>query len=145
MSLWRRLTPLVSKGRSLATAPASARGHHGDGTGARTWRILSFVVAVPGVAICMLNAWLQMENHPYKPEEFVPYHHLRIRTKINPLPASRGCGLTPPPQGESLLPSALCRCPPLGCISWADGNHSLFHNPHTNPLPTGYEEARGHH
>lgn len=52
-------------------------GHAG-----RTWKILSFVVAIPGVAVCMLNVWLQMENHPHEQPPFVAYHHLRLRTKV---------------------------------------------------------------
>ncbi|XP_053550092.1 cytochrome c oxidase subunit 6A, mitochondrial-like [Bombina bombina] len=60
-------------------------GAHKEGSGsARTWKILSFVVAIPSVGICMLNAWLQKQNHSPDPPEFVAYSHLRIRTKPFP-------------------------------------------------------------
>lgn len=50
---------------------------------AKTWKILSFVVALPGVAVCMLNTFLKEKEHSHDaPPEFVPYTHLRIRTKV---------------------------------------------------------------
>ncbi|KAI2666299.1 Cytochrome c oxidase subunit 6A, mitochondrial [Labeo rohita] len=82
-------TAMVAR-RALA---AASQGSHEGG-------------ALPGVGVCMANAYMKMRAHSHDQPEFVPYPHLRIRTKPWP---------------------------------WGDGNHSLFHNSHTNPLPTGYE------
>merc|ERR1712098_503618 len=84
---------------------SASAAEHGEQS-AKTWKILTFVVALPGVAVCMLNMYLKEQNHSHEQPEFVPYSHLRIRSKRFP---------------------------------WGDGNHSLFHNPHLNALPDGYE------
>uniref|UniRef100_A0A3B3X6H2 Cytochrome c oxidase polypeptide VIa n=1 Tax=Poecilia mexicana TaxID=48701 RepID=A0A3B3X6H2_9TELE len=60
---------------------AAAAGHGGDS--AKTWKILTFVIALPGVAVCMLNTFLKEKEHSHDaPPEFVPYTHLRIRSKV---------------------------------------------------------------
>lgn len=78
--------------------------------GYKLWKRLTFIVALPSVALCMLNAYLKhQEEHAagHHRKEFVPYEHLRIRNKRFP---------------------------------WGDGQKSLFHNPEVNALPSGYEE-----
>ncbi|TNN70068.1 Cytochrome c oxidase subunit 6A, mitochondrial [Liparis tanakae] len=64
-------------------AAASAPSHEG---GAKTWKILTFVLALPGVAVCIANVYLKMQAHSHEQPEFVPYPHLRIRTKASHTP-----------------------------------------------------------
>merc|ERR1712025_1106799 len=68
--------------------------------GSSMWKKLTFF------AIILANVNAFSGDHEEKPE-FIPYDHLRIRSKKFP---------------------------------WGDGNKSLFHNPHVNALPDGYEE-----
>lgn len=46
------------------------------------WKKLSFFVAVPGVALCMLNVYLGAMQEEHHQPPFVPYEHMRIRNKV---------------------------------------------------------------
>ena len=54
--------------------------------GYKLWKRLSFFVAIPAVALCMLNTYLkhQEDHETYVRPEFVKYEHLRIRNKRFP-------------------------------------------------------------
>nr|XP_033813132.1 cytochrome c oxidase subunit 6A, mitochondrial [Geotrypetes seraphini] len=99
---WGLSRSLRVGGRCFSAAP-----QHDTQSAARLWKILTFVVALPGVGVCMLNAYLKAQHHSHERPEFIPYSHLRIRTK--PFP-------------------------------WGNGDKTLFHNPHVNALPSGYED-----
>ncbi|XP_060927557.1 cytochrome c oxidase subunit 6A, mitochondrial [Limanda limanda] len=62
----------------------SATAAEGHGDLAKKWKMLSFLIAVPGVAVCMLNMYLKQSHHSEERPEFIPYSHLRIRTKAFP-------------------------------------------------------------
>jgi len=115
MSLLSRLAArprLLAAVRAYSAAATEGAAHEHQG-GIRLWKILSFVVALPGVGVCYINATLkEAEERKHERAEFAAYSHLRMRTKKFP---------------------------------WGDGNHTLFHNPHVNALPDGYEESEEHH
>jgi len=70
--------------RKLSTTGATPGEQHAGGL--RLWKILSFTVAIPGVLICYMNARTKEKEHHehYERPEFVPYDHLRRRTKRFP-------------------------------------------------------------
>uniref|UniRef100_A0A3B3WHE3 Cytochrome c oxidase polypeptide VIa n=1 Tax=Poecilia mexicana TaxID=48701 RepID=A0A3B3WHE3_9TELE len=72
------LSPVALAARR-ALAAASHSSH--EGGAAKTWKILTIVVAFPGVGVCMANAFMKAQEH--EQPEFVPYSHLRIRSKVS--------------------------------------------------------------
>jgi cytochrome c oxidase subunit 6a len=77
-----------------------------------TWRLISLFVAIPGCFVCAYSAWTKEQAHI----QHVAEHG---RDPFVPYTHLR------------------LRNKPY---PWGDGNHSLFHNPHTNALPEGYED-----
>ncbi|XP_041348749.1 cytochrome c oxidase subunit 6A, mitochondrial-like [Gigantopelta aegis] len=62
---------------------AAAEGGGDHAGGARVWKIMSFVVALPGVVVCWANAFMHHE-HEEERNDFVAFEHLRLRTKKFP-------------------------------------------------------------
>jgi len=50
--------------------------------GWKLWRKLSFLVALPGIALCMLNVYITTTPETHEPPPFVAWEHMRIRTKV---------------------------------------------------------------
>ena len=45
--------------------------------------MLTVLLAFPGVGVCMANAYMKAQEQSHGQAEFVPYSHLRIRTKVS--------------------------------------------------------------
>ncbi|XP_076010105.1 cytochrome c oxidase subunit 6A1, mitochondrial [Genypterus blacodes] len=70
-----------TSGQTRRQLSATAADH---GQAIKTWKILTFVVALPAVAVCKVNMDLKEQQHSHEQPEFVPYSHLRIRSKRFP-------------------------------------------------------------
>ena len=77
-----------------------------------TWRNISLFIAIPAVLLVGVNAFKkEQEHHRHREEHGKPEFIEYSHLRIRSKP-----------------------------FPWGDGNHTLFHNPETNPLPDGYEE-----
>ena len=59
-------------------------GFIASAAGERMWMLLSIFVALPGCSLAWYNAKKReaAEEREHQQQEFVPYSHLRIRTKV---------------------------------------------------------------
>nr|AAH78597.1 MGC85529 protein [Xenopus laevis] len=72
-----RLSGILRRSLPIRGRLFSAAAEQEHAGAVRTWKILSYVVALPGVAVCMLNVYLKMQHHSHENPEFIPYEHLR--------------------------------------------------------------------
>merc|ERR1711973_173121 len=79
--LVRNCGKLLSQSSSNVLAVRSMSGGHGDG-GWKLWRNIFVAGAIPVIILGHVNAFGMGEEH--ERPEFIPYEHLRIRTKKFP-------------------------------------------------------------
>merc|ERR1712157_271173 len=74
--------------RTFSTSAARLAVGAGSGSGHGSmsmWKKTSFFVAFPAIGLAMVNAYIgEMEHLSHDRAKFVPYEHLRIRTKAFP-------------------------------------------------------------
>ncbi|KAK0085188.1 hypothetical protein PV325_005601 [Microctonus aethiopoides] len=73
--------------RQYATDMSFVPGYHNHSSdkSVRLWRNLTLFVALPTVALGMVNAYLlTQEEHKEKRPEYIPFEYMRIRTKPFP-------------------------------------------------------------
>ncbi|XP_074642702.1 cytochrome c oxidase subunit 6A, mitochondrial-like isoform X2 [Tubulanus polymorphus] len=65
---------------------ASAHGPSATAGGGKRWKMLSLLVAIPGVVLCWINSYQKEKEHHehHVRPEFVAYSHLRLRSKAFP-------------------------------------------------------------
>uniref|UniRef100_A0A7N9DGL9 Cytochrome c oxidase subunit 6A1, mitochondrial n=1 Tax=Macaca fascicularis TaxID=9541 RepID=A0A7N9DGL9_MACFA len=83
-----RVSRLLGRSGPQLGRPVSS-GAHGEEGSARMWKTLTFFVALPGVAVSMLNVYLKSHHGEHERSEFIAYPHLRIRTKVRPCTSLR--------------------------------------------------------
>merc|ERR1712121_579506 len=83
LNIFRNSAISATRRQMSSDVGQSAVAHAG---GSQTWKWLSLLVALPGVGLCWINAYLKEAEHHahYERPEFVPYEHLRLRTKPFP-------------------------------------------------------------
>ncbi len=111
--LWWRQVWNFSKRRAVSDfVKARLAEEEHAGSTMKTWRSISLFVALPGCGFVTYNAYSTEMAHKKHEEE----HGRREFVAY---------------------PHLRLRNKPF---PWGDGNHTLIHNPHTNPLPDGYED-----
>lgn len=95
----------------------------------------------------MLNCYLNHQaHHNDERDEFIPYDHMRVRTKVRISKYAYDIKCKKQIWIFKILFMSIFILDYFFIICyfqkfpWGDGNHSLFHNPKTNPLPEGYED-----
>uniref|UniRef100_A0A2K6RUB7 Cytochrome c oxidase polypeptide VIa n=1 Tax=Rhinopithecus roxellana TaxID=61622 RepID=A0A2K6RUB7_RHIRO len=78
-----RVSRLLGRSGPQLGRPMSS-GAHGEEGSARMWKTLTFFVALPGVAVSMLNVYLKSHHGEHERPEFIAYPHLRVFSIVPP-------------------------------------------------------------
>ncbi|CAG0919454.1 unnamed protein product [Notodromas monacha] len=77
-------TSFLRRGIAQSNVLQNKSGGGGHQGGALLWKRLTFFGAFPAIGLCAVSTAMDIKNHPHDPPEFIPYEHLRIRTKRFP-------------------------------------------------------------